>query len=523
MQHISFYSFLWLLHHARKNRCILIWAKIGWMKMPLTHPPAIVLRSSYPIQETVPVVITAGEGFATEYIYATSSRPVNIGQTIVLKIDNTLVTEYGQETGIEYETVPETFYQFDNNVLKIEEGNTVSSETFLRISSTNKFGSKMKPGRYLLPVTAQASSQKMQSKTLFYDILVREPFEADAELYTGEDAFFVFYINTGIYDPRLVTDYYLSDDIMNPTWYNTIGNIVNLRKAVVVSDVNNGRAILDLGSDIRYILEHSSKYLMPLWETSRKVCLTIEGGAGLGFCNMTDEQITDFVAQVKLVMDAYPFDGINLWDRNSGYDKAGQNGHPDVNTTSYPKLIRALREMLGTGKLLTITDYEEPTEYFWNKEATGGIEVGAYIDYAWSGYNEYNESFQVIDPWHQEDPSVSSLHRRKPIAGLSPQKYGCLNVPWFRATKDTEYEELQGECIQKLSDWVSKGYKPNNIVVYEDLISHHQDNTEGIWHSAFSISLQCLNPGGKLYPFDSGRLSKRPDTAYNYDKWLKDW
>ena len=49
---------------------------------------------------------------------------------------------------------------------------------------------------------------------------------------------------------------------------------------------------------------------------------------------------------------------VNLWDRNSGY---GKEGMPAVNTTSYPKLIKALREALGTEKLLTVTVYEEPT------------------------------------------------------------------------------------------------------------------------------------------------------------------
>lgn len=50
-------------------------------------------------------------------------------------------------------------------------------------------------------------------------------------------------------------------------------------------------------------------------------------------------------------------------------------------------------------KLLTLADYEEPTEYFGDTEATGGIEVGQYLDYAWSGYMSESEDIQLLDPW----------------------------------------------------------------------------------------------------------------------------
>lgn len=113
---------------------------------------------------------------------------------------------------------------------------------------------------------------------------------------------------------------------------------------------------------MRYVLDHTVKYIRPLQEHGSKVCISLEGGgSGLGFCNLTDEQIADFVAQVKAVIENYELDGINLWDRNAGY---GKEGMPAVNTTSYPKLIKAMRESLGSEKLLTLTVYEEPTESF---------------------------------------------------------------------------------------------------------------------------------------------------------------
>ena len=168
--------------------------------------------------------------------------------------------------------------------------------------------------------------------------------------------------------------------------------------------------LLNLGSDMTYVLSQSTKYIRPLQEHGRKVCISIEGGGtGLGFCNLTDTQIEDFAAQVKTVIEQYGLDGVNLWDRNSGY---GKEGMPAVNTTSYPKLIKALREALGTEKLLTLTVYEEPTATFWNTEATGGIAVGDYIDYAWSGYNSESEAPQLLDPWHPEQEYVSAYTQK---------------------------------------------------------------------------------------------------------------
>lgn len=243
-------------------------------------------------------------------------------------------------------------------------------------------------------------------------------------------------------------------------WHNTIGNIVNLRTVTVKYDDSSGRAMLNLGSDMTYVLGHASKYIWPLQEEGRKVCISLEGGGtGLGFCNMTDEQIADFVAQVKAVVETYNLDGINLWDRNAGY---GKEGMPETNTTSYPKLIKAMRDALGTDKLLTLTVYEEPTATFWDMEATGGIAVGEYLDYAWSGYNDNTDYVQLLDPWHPEESYVSA-YTQKPIAKLSPSKFGCINFPIYPNPKSSE--ELMMRDPYFIMDWILLGYRPNNIIV----------------------------------------------------------
>ncbi len=298
-------------------------------------------------------------------------------------------------------------------------------------------------------------------------------------------------------------------------WYNAVGNIINLRTTTIDYDKESGRALFNLGADMRYLTQHYDTYIKPLQDSGRKVCISIEGAnKGIGFCNLTNEQIEDFVAQVKNVVSEYNFDGINLWDRNAGYGKEGASA---VNTTSYPRLIKALREALGNQKLLTITDHGEPTATFYDLSATDDIEVGRYIDYAWSGYYNGDEPVQIVDPYHQGEPNVSSKYPRRPIAGLEPEKYGCINSAWYtmRGNSDPKYEVV--------TEWVNSGYQQNNIYVYEDIITNLQNGYEGgIWLPNVLISYAQINYGN-VYMFDLTYLGKLSNGHLGYGKWLKDW
>lgn len=65
---------------------------------------------------------------------------------------------------------------------------------------------------------------------------------------------------------------------------------------------------------------------------------------------------------------------------------------------------------------------------FWDTEATGGIAVGDYLDYAWSGYNSNSEAPQLLDPWNDGLEYISS-YTQKPIANMPKERYGCINFP----------------------------------------------------------------------------------------------
>mgnify|MGYP000827886170 FL=1 len=187
---------------------------------------------------------------------------------------------------------------------------------------------------------------------------------------------------------------------------------------------------------------------------------------------MNDAQIIDLTNQVKNVIELYNLDGVNLWDENSGYDK---EGIPTTNTTSYPKLIKALHEALPD-KLLTLVDKGEPTESFYDASLCGGIEVGKFIDYAWHGYINENEIIQIIEPWESDHPYSDYI--RKPIAGLAPERYGNMNIPRYKMMGGTP--GFTDQVQQRIMEWGQSGRKKNNIFIYGDnLTANEQSQYEG--------------------------------------------
>lgn len=275
-------------------------------------------------------------------------------------------------------------------------------------------------------------------------------------------------------------------------------------------------------SDLFYTLEHSDKYIAQMKDKGRKICVCIEGaGKGIGFCNMTDAQIADFVSQVKVFVETYDLDGINLWDRGAGY---GKEGMPAMNTTSYPKLIKAMREALGKDRLLTVVDYEEPTEYFYDTSATGGIAVGDYIDYAWHGYVSEDEPVVFCNPYNSNTLYVQRV-QRKPFAGLEEERYGNVNVPFYAANSNL-FMDFDGAWIYDLSGW---GENPTcNLIVFNDLklpeaVVAEQGCIDML--DNFFMNLSYDYDGNQM--FNSIVVTRIPgiyrNSSKNYDTFAKDW
>ena len=504
-------------------------------KLPDKEPLETVsgmLRSGNSSEKTIDVLLTEGsDGFVMRNFYFQQTKPASDGISLDAWIDATLLDDYNAAEEVERTLLPEANYEFpDGKALDLSPEAQRSALKRIKFSATG-----LAAGEYVLPLTVAGQDAPDANKTLYYNVSVRQPYTDEYALHDGHDLFFVFYINTNDFQPLLAQDYIMRKKLARGTtvaWYDAVGNIINLRTVMLDYDAATGRALLNLGNDMRYVLDHAVKYIRPLQEHGSKVCISIEGsGKGLGFCNLTDGQIVDFVAQVKTVVEEFGIDGINLWDRGSEY---GKEGMPAMNTASYPKLIKALREALGGEKLLTVTVYEEPTSTFWDTQATGGIAVGDYIDYAWSGYNRESEVPQLLDPWHPELAYVSD-YTQKPIANLPKERYGCINFPIYSTSSMEIGTAINQILYTDMLDWVPN-YKPNNIIVFNDLHTNLQDNYEAYWDTMFAECCTVMDSenryllgsrNGYSYLFDNNRLGTLPNEAGGwiggYGKWKKDW
>ncbi len=388
------------------------------------------------------------------------------------------------------------------------------------------------------------------------DVKASEPLEFNVTVRTPQAATYGFlpdyvtvcYVNTNDYQPLLAdaTILQLMKRRADPINYYPF-NIVNLR-TIVLKD-NDGRAELVLGRDMEHVLANRAKYIVPMQDKGRKICLTLEGGGtGLGFCNLTDGQIDDFVAQVKKVIYDNDLDGVNFFDKGAAYDKAEENGLPAMNTTSYPKLIQKMRAALP-GKLVTLADYEEPTAYFHDTEATGGIKVGKYIDYAWSGYMEREQPLQILDPWGLVDPNDPKVkeaetlvlenlglegsfslkpYERKPIAGLTPDRYSNVACPYN--SNEWLYKN-ESEISYNLFTFAYCGWWRSNVLVFGDIMSNHQNEYEGTWNTVVQMYYEYVLPsrlfgtGEYSYNIVENREDYSEDeTLFTFYGWFsKDW
>ena len=126
--------------------------------------------------------------------------------------------------------------------------------------------------------------------------------------------------------------------------------------------------------------------------------------------------------------------------------------------------------------------------------------------------------------------AVSDAYNRYPLAvNLPKDRYGCINFPIYPAAQ-TEEEAMMREP-RFLLDW-TPNYKPNNIIVFDDLHSNLQDSYEAFWDNTFAVCCTFMDPEnsyllgskkGYTYLLDMNRLWTLSEGIQNYGKWLKDW
>ena len=429
------------------------------------------LRSAKSLRDRIPVQMTenAAEPMTDRIVYRLN-QPAAQTLTVTVAPDLSLVDTYNATNKTDLQPLPATAVTVGNGgALTVAAGKSESEPLEITFSADG-----LASGSYLLPLALQTDAETAEGQVLYYGITVRA---FDENIYQDGDNSWeipldtewttVFYVNTSEVQAHYA-DYVAWEKMDMMTfeivYQASLGNIIVLRIAQVDYDTTSQRVLFAPTSDLLYTLEHSDKYIAQMKDKGRKICVCIEGaGKGIGFCNMTDAQIADFVTQVKVFVETYDLDGVNLWDRGTGY---GKEGMPAMNTTSYPKLIKAMREAMPD-KLLTVVDHEEPTEYFHDTEVTGGIAVGDYIDYAWHGYVSEDEPIAFINPYNA-GTSYTQNYTRKPFAGLPEAKYGNVNVPFYSEKSDLFMDMNMDMWSMNAIMWNIE--RANNIIVFGDLV-----------------------------------------------------
>lgn len=513
-----------------------------------------IMQKVGPLPDEIPMNIVGGQLFSErtlsnmitidlyeddkegiESISYALTKPTTSNVTLKVITNDALIDAYNQEYNLKLDALPVTNVHFENEgILTIAAGKQTSAPIKVSISTEG-----LETGKpYLLALTIAETianvEMQVEKQKLYYRIYIQEkvttiepsegmPQEIPKLL---PNLTSVFYVNTETYQPLIAGAW----GTMIGRQLYSLGNIVNLKTATIDYDTSSQRTMFKLGTDLSYVLEHSDKYLRPIQVHNRKICLCIEnGGKGVGFCNMTDTQIADFVRQVKFVITRYNLDGVNLWDDDNKY---GKTGMPERNTTSYPKLIKALREILPN-KLVTLVDKGNATDYFYDINKCGNIEVGKYIDYAWHGYFSSTEELQIINPNPEGSAQIYSKYTRKPIAGLDEICYGNVIVPCYSDNN----REIRDFAAKTIAQWKSAGNKKSNILVYgDDLIGQEYggyENAVKTMIGSYSI-LQFMDDGdswdfeknkfiyGAVY-YKSAPLNHTLNAGPDMSIYKKDW
>ena len=320
------------------------------------------------------------------------------------------------------------------------------------------------------------------------------------------------YVDTEKMSPLVSSVYWLEDASWEMSKASQLFDVVNLLRATVGTGGE-----LKLNADISHVLKNADKYIRPLKLMGMKVCLTVKNSSTIGFCHLTDSEIENFVAQVRNAVELYELDGIDLWDDSDEYGIDGIK-----NTSTYPKLIKALREALSKETMLTVADKGEATALFFDKEKCGGIEVGKYIDYAYTGYiNQYSLPF-----WTEfEIPEAEwMICGRKPFAGLEKSDFVCFTRDFTKFYLD--YYSADMNFMSFVMD-MGTGDVPGMSVFNESkgyIAYDIPDNVRGMEILTIGVTTDMqmmIDPSVQIsvHPHEAGAVGNDVDNTY----FRKDW
>lgn len=376
----------------------------------------------------------------------------------------------------------------DDNSVTIAKGTNKSTVTTLNIDGSGRFLNSLQIFKLI------ANGSNGTQIPLYICVVWQQSPQSDV----SKKGYTVFsYVDTEVVNPMLANFY--SFDFMSfsdlPSYENMpLIDVVNMRRAQLKYDSVSDHYDVRCTADQLHVLKHYSQMILPLQLSGKKVCLTIEGGGdGYGFANIPDGHIPDIANQIATLVNCYNLDGVNLRDEFVNY---GVEGAPAINNTSYPRLIKKLRELLPD-KMITLADDAGTVSTM--DTAVDGISVGSLVDYVLNvRFNELN------NPWDSLD--------RGPIAGLTKNRYAITAID-IRTDEDMmAVDELSMQLLD-----IVYGTDFNKAVVLGNL-KYYDYGEESLFDNNFMF---LTIP---IYGWDDGFANPVYNSvSHSYYAFKKDW
>lgn len=226
-------------------------------------------------------------------------------------IDESYVALYNVENISSYQPFPAANASIANNGnLSIAAWQKESG----KLSITLQRGS-LEDGTYLLPVVIKESSVDAVEgqKVVYYFVKVTStPDITKICVQNGKPLAHLAYTVTDCLNVGL----FVLEDSRKPLFDYAVLFAVN----IVGPNPETGEVEVAYG-DIEPVLRNPEKYIRPLQDKGIKVLLGILGGFGVnvGLGNMQGDQMKNFAAKIKLIVDMYGLDGIDLDDEYTSY------------------------------------------------------------------------------------------------------------------------------------------------------------------------------------------------------------
>ena len=244
----------------------------------------------------------AQSGSATLYLRAT--KPSDAASAVKLNYAPELVTVYNDETGNEYEALPETQLTLPAENLTLEAGSQKSTGITLNYTLAAE---QTEGNTYVIPLRAEVVSGAMEINESDAEFLIfLNVVENPGDCSKGDDMSKVFCVmETNDVNPLNLLSFTLQDS------GKYLFDALVLFSDNIVLDPTTGTVHALVNEPIKYILNNREKYLKPLQDRGMKIILGITPyHTHAGVANLMPATAEAFAKELKIICDTYSLDGV---------------------------------------------------------------------------------------------------------------------------------------------------------------------------------------------------------------------